>query len=723
MYHTTTVDDPHCQETSTTTTSADARATALSRAVWVSRIVWDWVVPWLVPPSRGPHGEKGAAPAMTREQAAALCGVAEAMFPLRRLARRALVARCTKWHVALRAAAEAGSTSCVDWLLTTRRRTADEEEAARDGEGEGEAVVQLVSQQEKRNLVDGDWPGLAWVEYPPLLGGADHGEAAARSHGNIDCGNRELGDYVRDSQILTGVCQRGWGDVAKWIVQRFEIRELWEFVKPMGAALEGGHLELAQWMAGTFNLLERFREYSMMKFHTQACKSENLEVVKWYFERSPPLEDSGAILATFCACLEGKKSNSCVEICKYAREYLGLPCDPDSDWFNELSRIRRVDVLQWVVSEFNVAPSIDDAGMYCQRRNALEFLKFLLVDGLDGQPILTATPALFISACKGIKGSNSMQVVKWLSTRVNTPLSAEEIDLSFITALANNETSIARWLEDSHHILAQNAGGPKAVRLIFRVCRAMPRFGRESAGIEWLLDHLDLHSATPQQITRLVLDSVEDNVTDHKSLQAVILLLEKFQSVIPEENKLDLISSVLQHSINDEPEQVQRITTLMGGIIRSNKPAISRCLAECCYFGSTKAVKWLITQFHLERGHITAYNNTILIKVVSMGQECCAEWLINQFGITFDEIQPVSHVFLDGFPTMKMLVEVFPGITGTNIKEKLLPLVCQSPIIAQFTLRHFPEVTREDIAGPCSTSYGSTSDTHCWLIDTPQEQH
>ncbi|KAH3714439.1 hypothetical protein Pelo_19051 [Pelomyxa schiedti] len=283
----------------------------------VSRVVWDAVlVPWLVPEMRRPGSGRsdgrgdGGAPTLSSTQAVDLCVVGEALFPLRGLVRRALVAHTHKWHAALLAAAEAGSTSCVDWLIASRRSTAargneEEGEAEREGDGDGDGGGGAPQQQraitermrrrrenkefmcvlgglcvgghlgEAQRLLGGGWPGLTWMGVDVDVVGCGSGSY---------WGEQDLRDHVRASGILLGVCRRGWTAVAKWLVQRFGIRDPSEFLQPLESALAGGHLELAQWMVGTFGLVERFRRYSYVELHAKACRSENLDVVKWCFE-------------------------------------------------------------------------------------------------------------------------------------------------------------------------------------------------------------------------------------------------------------------------------------------------------------------------------------------------------------------------------------------------------------------------------------------------------
>ncbi|KAH3767469.1 hypothetical protein Pelo_649 [Pelomyxa schiedti] len=674
------------------------RETALSHAVMVSRVVWDSVVAWLAPELSGSDGDGATLP---MEHAVGLCVVGEALFPLRGLVRRALVAHTAdKWHVALRAAAEAGSASCVDWLVASRRTERASEEkkamgsvgAERGGErgrgeemgGDGGAMLArrrrrrrrrenkefmcvlgaVCGRGEAQRLVGGGWPGLTWES--DLIPGVGDG-GAGRGSGS------DLGDHVRGNPILFGVCERGRVDVAEWLVQRFGFRDPWEFLVPLEAALKGGHLELAQWIVSSFDLVaEKCKKYSsLLGFHSKVCKSGNLEVVKW-------------------SCIEGKSLSS-VEICNYVSKHIELPLHFDP--FE--CCIGRLDVLKWVMSEL---PSIDASFPLdkkivedlCGKKEALELIKFFVEGNL-----VVATPALLLRACSNLK--DNTELVKWLSTRVS--LSQEDIDNSFVAALAHSNTSIASWLEDSHHILERHKEAADSAQLLGRLCERIPCYARRrTAGLKWLLNRLDTKSIPSDQ----AVDCVGDLLENCESTRAALLLLDKFP-MIPKKARSELLTLTLRQTIWDDClTQVKRIVAMMMDCSNGfTKDEIARCLSSATSAVSSKTVKWLITHFQLEREHIIADNNNILCKLLSWGQECCAEWLINKFNITFDEVLRLSWVssslFRFDFATWQMMVEVFSGITATIIKQKYLKLVCHSPVIAHFTLRQFPDVTMEDL--------------------------
>ncbi|KAH3763210.1 hypothetical protein Pelo_4928 [Pelomyxa schiedti] len=59
------------------------------------------------------------------------------------------------------------------------------------------------------------------------------------------------------------------------------------------------------------------------------------------------------------------------------------------------------------------------------------------------------------------------------------------------------------------------------------------------------------------------------------------------------------------------------------------------------------------------------------------------------------------NIFSRGFfdlQTWQMMLRVFPEITVSTVKQKLMCIVCQSPVIAQYTMGMFPEMTIADIA-------------------------
>ncbi|KAH3767473.1 hypothetical protein Pelo_653 [Pelomyxa schiedti] len=693
-------DEPPTAQSSTRSTTT-TREMALSRAVVVSRVVWDAVlVPWLVPELRvgdGGGGDEEEASTLSPKHAVGLCVVGEALFPLRGLVRRALVAHTHKWRAALRAAAEAGSTSCVDWLIAWRRSRGQGEGEGADGDGGVLEPPSAVMQRRRRKnkefvnvlwglcvgghlgeaqrLLGGGWPGLTWM-------GVDVDAVGCGSGSGSYWGEQDLHDHVRASGILLGACRRGWTDVAKWLVQRFGIRDPSEFAQPLEGALAGGHLELAQWMVGTFSLVKGWRKYSSMDFPSKVCRSENLDVVKWCFEMFPQFNVLSSY-RTFASCIAGKTS-SCLEICQYVRKHLELQHPPGN---TEIDYVKRLDVLKWMMSEFSIVPTNEMAESLCRGMEGLEFIKFFVEGNL-----VTATPALFIAACRTFE--DNTQLVKWLSTRVL--LSQEDIYNSFVAALANSNTSIASWLEDSHHILDRHQGATAAGKLLVRVCERMPCYAGRTAGLKWLLNRIDTKCIPSDQ----AVDCVGDLLRNRKSTRAALLLLEKFP-MIPKQERSSLLTLALRETVVESLPQVKRIVSMMD-THRLTKEDVSKCLSTAG-FHSSKATKWLITEFQLQREHITADNNNILFNHILWGQEGCAEWLINKFNITFDEVlrswDPSS--FLSGFDlaTWQMIVEVFPGITATIIKEKLSKLMCHSPVIAQFTLRHFPDiVTRQ-----CST--------------------
>ncbi|KAH3723049.1 hypothetical protein Pelo_18248 [Pelomyxa schiedti] len=245
----------------------------------------------------------------------------------------------------------------------------------------------------------------------------------------------------------------------------------------------------------------------------------------------------------------------------------------------------------------------------------------------------------------------------------------------------------------------------------------MPCYAGRTAGLEWLLNRIDTKCIPSDQ----AVDCVGDLLRNNKSTRAALLLLEKFP-MIPKQERSSLLTLALRETVVNSLPQVKRIVSIMD-THRLTKEDVSKCLSTATGPVSSKGLKWLITEFQLQREHITADNNKILFNLISWGQECCAEWLINKFNITFDEVLRLSWgppSFLLGFDlaTWQMIVEVFPGITAAIIKEKFPKPACHSPVISQFTLRHFPDVTMADITNFSTHFVGYYQ--QCWLTDTNQ---
>ncbi|KAH3744328.1 hypothetical protein Pelo_14262 [Pelomyxa schiedti] len=713
--------------------SATTRAASVSRAVSTSMVVWEWVLPWLLPAPlllRAPAQSYRLGTTLTAvgvDHAISLFTIAEAMFPLVGRACSSVLANWEHWSLAVGWAAEAGSRLCVGWLLRSRRRA---------GVGPGGTRRILRRRGNKafmrvleglcvgghlgmaRSLVDpdggdhgdggdggcgGDWAaglGLVWQD-----GGVDR-------DGDDDwvVGDSGLVDHVRASDLLKGVCEKGHVEVAKWVIERFLMKDPWDLAAPLSGAVSGGHLELAQWLVNTFHLAPKFkggRRWSDL--HKEACKSENLEVVKWCLGTFPV---ANIPFHAIHQSLVGKSSKS-VEVCKFIKWRIstslrhGAP-DPSFAFINNL------DVLKWALSanyhSFGT-PTKENLEILCAESEGVQFCQWLVEERS-----FTPTPLMFCSACNN--SEDNTQTAKWLSTRV--PLSPEDICDSFSSSLAHNNTSIASWLDETFHILNRlsSNGNFSSSSILVTLCKKIGYYESKAGGMAWFLNH----TSTTKGVDEAVIVNCIELLLDKAAFQAAMLLLEHFHISDPKRNQLlerFLYRCVLGGHISTAKEIIS-----MGEL---SKESVAKCLVDSAEVKSTKVAKWLINHFQLERQHIAL--DKMLFKLIKWGQGSCVEWLINKFHITLDEFlhlkwEKESQNWIDLF-TWKMILQVFPGLTADMIKERFLPLVCKSPVIAQVSLKRFPQLTMDDIVAFCSSTadYHFSLATRLWLKEHNHLQH
>ncbi|KAH3767452.1 hypothetical protein Pelo_664 [Pelomyxa schiedti] len=664
----------------------------------MSRIVWESVLPWLVP-RRLIDGvpAQSALVAEKPKHSVTMCCVGEGMFPLVGRVCRSLLSHHEKYYTVMEAAAEAGATSCVDWLLRDRKRNAtpqrpvadtmasssaaggcddddwDEERCVRRGNKEFIHVLGGLCcgghLGMAMRLVDGRWPGITWQT------------------------DRSGGDSIA---ARAGLAHHGQLEVAKWMVEKFNIREPWEFAGPLVGAVSNGHLPVAQWIVSVSNGV--YANYDQwLDIHASACKSENLAVVKWCFDTFPVTTNNNR--GTLLAACTSTKTSSGVAVCKYVIECLGVSKSPTS-W-----NFCRLDVMKYATTAIPfIIPNNNDLARYCKG-------SFELVKHTVEEYSLIPTVKEFHAACKNKK--DDVEVVKWLSTKVT--LSPEDLCGSLVVALAKSNTLIASWLDESFSILKQLTSWNLAPGEFFlRVCKGIhPQKGR-CAGVEWLLSHAEMRDVGEE----FVVKAVDHLLLSKGSLPTVpLLLIERFS--VTEPRRMELLDRLLKASIQMGSLSLVKKVVSMGVF---TKESVSPLLVKPVCILSSKAVKWLITQFQIEHDNITLDNSTpMLLKLLCFGKENCAEWLITRFHITLNEVlgipfYPISHKEFDLF-AWKMICTKFPDFTSTMTRRECLFFAVQSPVIANFTMSIFPDLSMHDIVifcsehQPCRFSLA----TRCWL--------
>ncbi|KAH3714152.1 hypothetical protein Pelo_19340 [Pelomyxa schiedti] len=220
---------------------------------------------------------------------------------------------------------------------------------------------------------------------------------------------------------------------------------------------------------------------------------------------------------------------------------------------------------------------------------------------------------MFGRACENL--GDNVELVQWLSSNVETPLSDEDVLDSFIEALAKANTAVASWLDAKFHIM----GATQELAV---------------DGVKWLLNH----PAMAHVEERFVVKAVRHLVFKSCMSTIPLFIIEKVPISEPHRNELvaGLLHIILQC---DTLTQVQKVVS-MGEF---DKETVAKCLTSTDYdqhiqFSSSKVVKWLITHFQLERHHITLNNNALLLNLLIQHHSSCAEWLINMFHFSLDEV-------------------------------------------------------------------------------------
>ncbi|KAH3714306.1 hypothetical protein Pelo_19186 [Pelomyxa schiedti] len=285
------------------------------------------------------------------------------------------------------------------------------------------------------------------------------------------------------------------------MVDRFDIREPWEFVVPLVGAASGGHIEVMQWIVDTYpDVVPAIRKHeAWVEIHKGACKSGDLAVIKWCSVTFSMPYSFGWFLRYF----DWTPAES-AEVRQYLNDHSPPPADytPGSIFFGSVYTVER---LKWVGSErLGVVFNEDDLQYICQVSKWNDVAKWV-VEEHHVRP----TPATFSSACTNYHGN--VQLVQWLAPQVH--LSYDDLFACFIDSLANNQLEIASGLNNSFHILSQAASTPDSI--LARVCRKRVH-GEKVEAVKWLLDHTALAKV---EETLWIEDSVLELLSSIQSLK------------------------------------------------------------------------------------------------------------------------------------------------------------------------------------------------------------
>ncbi|KAH3723077.1 hypothetical protein Pelo_18219 [Pelomyxa schiedti] len=680
---------------SMTTTTTTPKGEGVGRLLMMSRVVWDHVVPVLVPrPARRVDGGGGwHHPPTTRGDCVAVMRVAEAMFPLVPRACHAVLG--TLWwrrlssYFALDCAADAGGADgergrCASWLLLRRHG-----EAAGGGRGGGGR-----NEEREARLVDG-------------------GEEAERSGRRMwweDCGIKWLGgagdlendndfmvrDLVYDTEVedtstlLCCVCKEGHLDVAKWIITRFGVKE-WELGKPIIAALKGGHLGVAQWLAWRFDM--RLASRVLSYGYQFAGQSRNLEVMKWCDDVFALTEED----ADYKGLLSGESTaEEQIEGCKWFSNKF-----PEWKLDTESTQVYHQKTLRWLIESGLVMPDTNFC-LWCAYNSICDAnLIEWLIDSFN-----VPLPECFYDVFQNQK--DSVEVVKVMIQRANT---VSVIDNSIMNALSVGNFAVADWLEDTYHLT--QTGGVKSLTLS---CATHYTEGPEA--LKWFLDrvpHVEL--IEQHEVTESILECLKlDNI------RGALYLLETFH--LPHDtNTATMWKEVLGCLPRSDLASAQKMAAL-GQFSQSEVAESLQAELEC---SSSKVVKWLIESFNLTRDQVTQNNNQILYVLIIASRASCAEWIITKFHVTFHEVMDMVKKRYNSWHsvslrTWRMLLRQFPEITADVVRdtESFLYIVAASPLNIEFSVSKLG-LTKREMVRFYKTARTVGTETPLWFAITKRD--
>ncbi|KAH3764143.1 hypothetical protein Pelo_4018 [Pelomyxa schiedti] len=364
-------------------------------------------------------------------------------------------------HWDLRCAALAGSTTCIAWMLRHKPTTNN----AKDCLGVlwglcGGGHLALAKQ-----LVDGDDADAGTDKRGAGGLGCDYGRRAnarwVRESG-LEwpvCANG-LRDEVRevvvtrggDDTLMSVVCAGGHIDTAKWVVERFGLKESWELAAPFMAAVRAGKLEVAKWLCSSFGVVWAVNMLGL-NYPADLSVGGDLEMIKWLVEVFPDSwkwekDAKTCTPLVLCDVMNNRDITlkERIEAFQWIKSYFSF--DQEAIQNASLQRITNVESLKWLVETHGVV--LSDALLSVLWWKSVEGVES--VEWLVKHHRMSLTVATFVGACRNIK--DDLHCVKVLSQVVDLPPTSP--DEALVVALATGNMKIANWLESSFHVLEKN---------------------------------------------------------------------------------------------------------------------------------------------------------------------------------------------------------------------------------------------------------------------------
>ncbi|KAH3731731.1 hypothetical protein Pelo_17439 [Pelomyxa schiedti] len=677
----------------------------------VSQVVWDHVI---VPALALPSHNRGRV-RFTTPQCRWLLGVAEALFPLVPRACRLLadaaaqgvppdnsnekdencgtvvVQRHTSRYFVLSCAGAAGSTRCITWTLrnkaTTKRNNRKECLAVLRGlcaGGHIEMAQQLVDGGgDGDGGDDGPWSGCSLLRWPR--------------------GDPSLIDDIREvpnsgaspHSVLYDACKGGNLDVVKWVMSKFRGvgTEPWELPMPFHAAVRWGHLDVVKWLASTTGVIDACTKLVGTGYDPdlgEFIASPSLEVMKYctdlffcdgkkvpqlpqrnvlfrFVEYSSSSSESDSLLKEGCTWILGKFS---------LKRMIHL---------NPLVHVENVKGFKWAIENLTIKPTKDELYLACTSLADEYLVKWLLEN--YSNTVGSVTVALFKRACGN--RSDSVSLVELLFLKLAQPLTPPLVVDCLVESLYHNNTAVADWLERKFHVMDHINTRPTVTEKVF--CAV----GESEcvAGVQWFLSQCTVINISEEAVTKSFSHQIENGF-----METALLLWEKFDVSRRSFDKAQAVSSIVYFC------DVSQAQKFMLPDVQFSVRDVVEGLSKLGYVQSGKVVKWLIQHFHLNAEQVKSNNNHLLGELISSNKPGCAEWLIHTFHVTLSEVvtmvpQTIKTGVCINVATWRMLLRVFPEITGPFAMQHFESFVCFSPLHVMVSIKMLG-LTLEEISPP-----------------------
>ncbi|KAH3764035.1 hypothetical protein Pelo_4101 [Pelomyxa schiedti] len=723
------------------------------RILRLSRVVWDQViVPWILRPARAARCwnqplDPGAVACLLR--------TGEAVFPLLGLCCRAAApshrdrSQLVSGHYrSLEDAAAALCPKCIAWIVASKardRRAAEGDDvvvAAVQG-GERERERERIRAKEKVAVLTGlccgghldaarafvgtnceRWVGvgvgveegpsdevpLLWASSP--LGDTDVETRRERETGTVvppsvlyckSAFSLENEPFLLEEfwsargvfKLTEEVCAKGHLDVLKWILSSFfhiDQSNKIMLIPFLFEASRSGHIDILKWLVYTFDLMIFF-DSNLAAAYFQATNS--VHDLKRFVESFPDWQPffDGVKLAKSAGLFQGPSTDEIIEVCQWLKDHFSLRRLDFINW-DELSKLN-TEVLKWALSDPTTSTELSEAwNLSCYELSDVELAKWFIEE--KG---IAPDYCNFADACGS--ASDNLTFVEWLSKQV--PTGSEELLMALKTALACQNYSISKWLEQ--RFIETTGARPK---LSLMDLTEFPRKPHED-WLDWLFTHsssCDIdHSET--ELAKLMAQS--GHCSSPFQLHVAVSTWKKFSLLSPITHHnllLDLLGEVLPFG---SLSQVKEVFSL-GQFSHTEM----QWFLDHYRLKSSKVGKWLVREctklcFSDPLAAVTVKNFPsacrLFVDSIRINKRGFTKWLFNTFHVTLKEVlfelcrdqAPLRGVDL---ATWKLLLRLFPSEINWELlitNPHLLAIARATPLHVALTIERVPGVTVGDI--------------------------